>query len=190
MVERELVRRGFDTTGMKESVSDGWKRFTLAEKQYLEIVEANVGRCQRSELTDADSLQLYISMFDEGTNLTTADLIFLQSNESERAIDRRPPRSIRQPTDPSPFVQKAARLGISITPHARKTAAVPPPLYQCEQGQDVSVGFEQINEDMFSRKDNKFMVFNGAGVDSWTGTKPITKISHAENILLFNTINS
>ena len=170
---------------MKESVSAGWKRFTLAEKQYLEIVEANVARCKRSELTSADSLQLYSSEFDEGTNLTTADLIFLQAYEPESTNDRRPPiRSSDQATEPSPFVQKAARLGISITPHARRTAAVPPPLYQSEQRQYVAVGFEQINEDMFSRKDNKFMVFNGAGVDSWTVTKPITKISHAEDILL------
>lgn len=177
------MRRGFDTNGMKESVSAGWNRFTLAEKQYLEVVEANVARCKRSELTSADSLQLYSSEFDEGTNLTTSDLIFLQAYERESTNDRRPPRSSDQSTEPSQFVQSASRLGISITPHARRTAAVPPPLYQSEQRQYVAVGFEQINEDMFSRKDNKFMVFNGAGVDSWTSTKPITKIAHAEDIL-------
>jgi hypothetical protein len=209
MVERELVRRGFDTTGMKEAVAAGWKRFTSAEKQYLEVVEANVARCQRSELTSADSLKLYASEFDKSTILTTADRIFLQAYARDTTNDRRPPRPSGQSTEPSPFVQKAARLGISITPHARRAAAVPPPLYQAEQRQDVPPGFEQINEDMFSRKDNKFMVFNGAGksrrtgasanssassifsllfldftgVDSWTGTKPITKISHAEDIL-------
>lgn len=40
-----------------------------------------------------------------------------------------------------------------------------------------------INEDMFSRKENKFMVFNGPGVDSWTDTNPITKISGVERML-------
>lgn len=184
MVERELVRRGFDTAGMKEAVSAGWKQFTMAEKLYLEVVEANVDRCQRSELTCADSLKLYISEIDEDTNLTTADRIFLQAYVRESSHDKRLPRPTSQSIEPSLFVQKAARLGISITPHARRVAAVPQPLYQAGQRQDVPSGFEKINEDMFSRKDNKFMVFNGAGVDSWTGTKPITKISHTDDIFL------
>lgn len=38
----------------------------------------------------------------------------------------------------------------------------------------IPAGFEQINEDLFARKDNKFMVFNGPGVDSFS-TNAVTK---------------
>jgi hypothetical protein len=34
---------------------------------------------------------------------------------------------------------------------------------------------------LFARKDNKFMVFNEAGMRSWKGTQPITKTAHELN---------
>ena len=40
----------------------------------------------------------------------------------------------------------------------------------------VKDGFEQINDDLFARRANKFMVFNGVGMQEWT-TKPLTKMA-------------
>jgi hypothetical protein len=76
------------------------------------------------------------------------------------------------------FVEKAAHLGFVITPDEQRRSNILPPLFHSDQRQSLSQEFEQINEDMFSRKENKFMVFNGCGVDSWSGTKSITKTHH------------
>jgi hypothetical protein len=181
-VESELVRRGFDTKGVKESVTAGWHRFTLAEKSYLEVVEANVSRCQRSALSSAEALQLYVSQFGDDTLLSAQDRIFLQANDEIKSQGHRMHPSSNGPAGSS-FVDKAARLGISITPQACRAASIPPPLYESDAKQQVAAGFEQINETMFARRDNKFMVLNQSGVDSWNSTSPITKISRADDIL-------
>jgi len=178
IVERELVRRGFDSTGVKESVSLGWEKLRSAQKQYMEIVEAKVDRCERGNLTDSDSLKLYVSEFHKETVLSKVECTFLQAQRKESAGERKSSEPSEEFQQQSSFVEKAARIGISITPYTGRNSVAGPQLYQFEQRHDVPSGFEQINEDMFSRKDNKFMVFNGAGVDSWSGIQPITKISH------------
>ena len=184
LVERELERRGLNTAGVVNAVSSGWETFRTSEQQYMEVVNANGSRCQRSDLTNSASLELYASVFDGNTNLSTADRIFLQAATPDSFKERKPVYPSLEPTEPSSFVKKAARLGIAITSHCRDSKSATPSLYQFSPRHDVPVGFEQINDEMFARKDNKFMVFNGAGVDSWTGTQPITKVSQAESILL------
>lgn len=181
VVESELARRGFDTKGVKDSVTSGWGRCTVAEKRYIEIVEARYSRCQRSSLTSADSMQLYVSQFDGDSVIAAPDRIFLQAIELSKGATRGVPRQRSNDEGPT-FIEKAQQLGISITPHERRSSAIPPPLYQTDSRHEVSIGFEQINEDMFSRKDNKFMVFNRAGVDSWNGAKSATKASPSEDI--------
>jgi hypothetical protein len=186
LVERELRRRGLFKVGVKEAVADGLRHFATAEKQYDEVLDVSRTSCRRSDLTTTDSFKLYASEFDGKTELSTADQIFLLARKPDGVPPhnngKRTPLPLEQPS--TSFVKKAARLGISITPHAElKTAAVLP-LYQSERRHIAPEGFEQINDDLFSRKDNKFMVFNGAGVDSWKGTQPITKLSHTENIII------
>jgi hypothetical protein len=177
VAEHELVRKGFDTQGIKESVTDGWKKFSLAKMQYLEIVESKSARCFLSGLSTPSSLQLYASEFDGKSPLTTADCIFLQALESERLRCGTNTRGSEGRSNcGKSFVKKASELGITISPHERRIANILPPLFQSDKTLSVSSDFEQINEDMFSRKENKFMVFNGAAVESWTGTQSITKL--------------
>ena len=132
----------------------------------------------RSGLTSPNSLQKYVSKFDDGTELWTADRIFLHAYEEEYLRKERQAAISDNSTESMSFVNKAARLGIKITPHQEKAANVLPPVYQSDQTNLVLPEFEQINEDMFSRKENKFMVFNGAGVESWTGTQSLSKCSN------------
>jgi hypothetical protein len=177
VVEHELVRKGFDSEGIKESVAEKWIKFNVAEKQYLEIVESKSTRCVLSGLTTSGSLQLYASEFDGNSPLATADCIFLQAPLSERQLHATNTRHREDRSkDVKSFVQKAAEIGITITPHERRIANILPPLFQADQTPSVSRDFEQINDDMYSRKENKFMVFNGAGVESWTGTQSISKL--------------
>jgi hypothetical protein len=39
----------------------------------------------------------------------------------------------------------------------------------------AKLGFEQINEDLYARSDNKFLVLNGPGVGSWK-SQAVTKL--------------
>jgi hypothetical protein len=185
IVASEVKRRGLDKTGVKETVTKGFHSFTTSEKQYSEIVEASIPGCRRSDLTTAESLKLYVSMFDESTQLSTADLIFVLGDKPDCES---PPSQLR-PVNPPPrstsFVKKAARRGITITSYEDIAKAKSAPLFMLDQRRPVPPGFEQINDDMFARKDNKFMVLNGAGVSSWQSRiLAITKISHVDDVLL------
>jgi hypothetical protein len=169
-----------DTDGIKESILTGWNRLSGATKQYSEILAPDVEGCQQSGLTTAKSLHLYVANFDSDSTLSTSDRIFLQAYrfENSKNTSHASRRADIQNVHATRFIEKASRLGFMITPHEQRRASILPPLFFSDQKLSVSHEFEQINEDMFSRKENKFMVFNSAGVDSWTGTQSITKTSH------------
>jgi hypothetical protein len=172
LANREITRKGLNTSGMEEAVLTGWNRLCEATTQYSEILEPDFTRCQRSGLTSTKSMQLYVSNFDDDLTLMTRDRIFLQAYPAENSMSH----YLKDKTVKSQsFVQKAAQLGFNVTPNEQRSASIPTPLYQSDQKHVTSPEFEQINEDMFSRKENKFMVFNGAGVDSWSGSQSITK---------------
>ena len=42
---------------------------------------------------------------------------------------------------------------------------------------DCKPNFEQINDDLFAKDDNKYIVFNKKGAYCWNGNKAITKFS-------------
>jgi hypothetical protein len=181
--DREISRKGFETDGIKESVRLGCSRLSSAKMQYSEVLEPVGTVCQRSGLSTANSLKLYVSNFDKEMALTTSDRIFLEAYNHPSTMSYRPTYGDNSAIfTSSSFVDKGFCLGFVITPHAQRIEQMFPPLYKAYQKQSVSAEFEQINEDMFSRKENKFMVFNGAGVDSWTGTQSITKSFHPPTI--------
>jgi hypothetical protein len=184
LIESELKRRGYETAGVKQAVAQAWNNHRNVQRQYIEIVEGSIDNCVRSEMTTPDSLRLYAMNSDASTPLSVADQIFLTG--------RRPGESFvktsQAPGEPTKradtFVKKARRLGIPVIPREELAKSAFTPLYRFSRRRVLPPGFEQVNEDMFARKDNKFMVFNGPGVDSWHGTQPLTKISHIEDILL------
>lgn len=186
LVERELRRRGLFKEGVKEYVSDCLRHFASSEKQYSEILDASKTSCRRSDLTTADSFKLYASEFDSTSKLSISNQMFLMGRKPEgidkAALDEQVVGKSGKPTASS-FVNKAARLGIYIAPHSELQKSVISPLYPCERRLVPPEGFEQINDDMFARKDNKFMVFNGASLNNWNGVRPITKISCADDVL-------
>jgi len=115
-----------------------------------------------------------------------ADHIFL-TDSKPKLEDAKNPRSTAvgasAPIRTDSFVKKAQRLGIPVLP-AEEARAKYVPLFQFERRRPIPPGVEQINEDMFALKHNKFIVLNGAAVDSWRHGVAVTKVSHAENILL------
>lgn len=181
--ESELDRRGFDTRGVREKLATSWQKMTLAQKQYMEVVEARVSRCERSELTTPNSLKLYASQFDQELTLTTANLIYLNSFDGKNVKGHRNGGQAFQVNEHSSFVEKARRLGIAVTPKGSRSAETTLPSRTHGMPRVAPSGFEQINENLFCRKENKFMVFNDSGVAAWTGTNPSTKQSQAVDVL-------
>ena len=183
VMDSELKRRGFYTDGVKDTIADDWDRHLAAEKQYHETCLGGSTNFRRSDLTTTNSLKLYTSFYSPDQAMTTTDLTVLLGEtlgEEEKKIKPgHTPLSERN----SQFVTRASKKGISITSHEELARTRSQPLFQFERRRPVPAGFEMINEDMFSRKENKFMVFNGSGVDSWTDTNPITKISGIEKML-------
>lgn len=184
LVEMELKRRGLDTLGVKESVEVSWGNFCSSEKQFTEITENPLSSHGRSDLTTPVTYDLYASYFDRETTLSTPDLIFL-GEETEEPTSAQV--HLLEPEKAATFVKKARRLGISVQPHESGGAPSSASLFPLELRKRVPAGFEQINDDLFCRKSNKFFVLNGAAVDTWDGTLPITKVFQTEDVYFSDT---
>jgi hypothetical protein len=187
LIESELKRRGYASAGVKQAVAKAWRDHRNAQRQYTEIVEGSIDSCVRSEMTTHDSLRLYAMNSDASTPLSVADRIFLTGRKPGGTIVKTSKLSDESAKADS-FVKKACRLGIPVIPREELAKSAFTPLYRFSRRRVLPQGFEQINEDLFARRDNKFMVFNGAGVDSWQGTQPLTKVSRVEDIL-FKTLS-
>jgi hypothetical protein len=184
LMEAELERRGFYTEGVKDEVRSGWEDHLSAERHYSEAFLERGSYYKRSDLTTDTSLKLYSSFFAPNEALTIADYTFLLGEAPTGTRTKAKPGHIDLAKRTSGFVNRAARLGIPITSHNDLLKSRSPPLFPFERRKSIPAGFEMINEEMFARKDNKFMVLNGAGMDSWSGTAPRTKTSGIESMLI------
>jgi hypothetical protein len=194
LVDMELRRRGYLTAGVREAVARGWERQKIAQAQYAEVVNNSSSACRRSDITTAASLEQYASYFDDSTRLSALDLTYMQGERQvslkKSDSETSTAKSEHKDTGSTHFVTKASKLGITIQSYEDIVKAKSPPLFTFVRDGDVPSGFEQINEDLFARKDNKFMVFNGAGVDTWRGTEPITKVSTMSDDPLVEAVSS
>lgn len=179
-MDAELMRRGFYTDGVRETIADGWDQHVAAERQYHETCLPGSAKYRRSDLTTTNSLKLYTSFFSPDLAMAVPDLAVLLGETPSSEV-RRKPGHVDVKDRGNDFVTEAAKKGIFITSHENLSKSQP--LFSFGRKHTVPPGFEMINEDMFSRKDNKFMVFNGPGVDSWSGNSPVTKISGIEQML-------
>jgi hypothetical protein len=180
VMNAELMRRGFYTEGVRETIGDGWDQHVAAEKQYQETCLPGSSKYRRSDLTTPNSLKLYSSFFSPDESMAVPDLNVLLG-ETPTSDVKNKPGHVDLKYRGTDFVAKAAKKGISITAHKKLEKSRP--LFTFGRKHIVPEGFEMINDDMFSRKDNKFMVFNGPGVASWSGNSPLTKISGIEKML-------
>jgi len=161
---------------VREIVTSGWKkRSTDRLAQYQAIVEAQVESVKRSDITDEDSLHLYAAQFNPDTMLSVGDQVYLTGSAMYEGASKSRPSEVMPSRRPSAFVKKAERVGIAI--RAYPNSSMPP------QEKGILSGFEQINDNMFSRKANKFMVFNRAGMVTWKDF-PVTKPCPVKEILL------
>ena len=184
-----LKRTNLYSVGVTETFCNGWSQLANAERSYSEILDMSSVGYRRSDLTTESSMKLYSSFFDPtSTSLSQLEQTYATGGRNVMKDPTKPLRRSTRPCeevsgpgkdlkrfDESSFILKAASRGINI----RKTDVQSKErIDELKFQSDIKIpsGFEQINEDLFARKDNKFMVFNGAGVNSWKNPpQPITK---------------
>lgn len=164
-INEELKRREMDTPGVMYAVYNGWNGFETAEKCYNEIISTDTLRYGRSDFTDEHSMKLYTSFFSKDTLLTNHDVHHMNGtssstfkNESIQSND-----NTVQSEEESTFMRKARKLNIYKHDFQKSP---PPSLFIPNQDVEIPIGFEQINDGLYARKDNRFMVFNYVGIES------------------------
>jgi len=162
-----------DNPGVMDSIFGSWSRFSKSEKIYDEISSQSLVRNQRSDLTDEKSLQLYCSHFQSSTQLSAFDMALISSSvpicsNQESSVDIIPER-------PSSFTVKAREMGYNLLSFNTTKSESSSSLFMDSSKHKIPQGFEQINDDLYARIENKFLVFNAAGLCDWPPV-PVTKI--------------
>ncbi len=174
----------FDTPGVVKAVKDGWAKFSNSEISYEEVTSDFVNNRRRSDLTDEASMKLYCSFYDESCALTDLDVNYMSGGKQPLPKSKRKETLVDEScTNSSIFMKKAHALGISIQRKTNKSLNSPA-LFVQEEDPSFVHGFEQINENLYARKDNRFMVFNYESISTPTShswpPKPVTKESGLE----------
>lgn len=166
-INDELKRREMDTPGVMHAVYNGWNRFEKAERCYNEVVSSNTLRHGRSDFTDEHSMKLYMSFFSKDTLLTNHDVHHMSGTSSSTSKTENPHVSsnavYQEDAEESTFMRKARSFNIYKHDFQKSQ---PPSLFSPNKDVDIPVGFEQINDGLYARKDNRFMVFNYVGIES------------------------
>ena len=140
----------------------------------IEIVSSNSLYHRRSDFTDENSMRLYCSFYGEDAILSELDVAYMTRGQVN--AEKKNPQSYEEEksTNFSSFMQKAEILGIEIQ-QSSSSNKDPPALFHHDEVRKIIPGFEQINENLFARKYNRFMVFNRIDIESWP-PKSKTKI--------------
>jgi len=177
---------GLDAVGVKEYFGAGWNHLGKAEKAFTEITDMAAVGYKRSDITTAYSMKLYSSFFDSASEIRPLEQAYTLGqhlpNDPTKPLRRstRPCGKVSGPSsdlrsfDEAGFIMKAAARGINIRKSTSSNFGKTDIDVLKFNPRPVPAGFEQINEDLFARKDNKFMVFNGPGVESFS-TNAVTK---------------
>ena len=185
-VNEELKRRQMDTPGVMESLHHDWNSFAASHDCYKEITRVNGEHHHRSDLTDEKSLKLYCSFFDDSSALTEIEKSYISGTELvEKKItpidDKILQSNDKIDDNKSPLLQRAKMMGFPMTNSYDGSSTRFSLFTDKNREKPIPSGFEQINEDLYARKDNRFMVFNDAGVENWP-PRPVTK-AHGELLL-------
>jgi len=171
-----LQKQQLDAPGVKCSIESGRDYHSRAKDMYKEILDSSSLRGTRSDLTNESSMKLYCSMFDDQTELSRVNQMYMLGQTSILPL-----------ADTSSSSSTSARtknIGNVWNSDQKMNITSSSTAFISQSRRRVRPGFEQINEDLYARKENKYMVFNGPGVDSWRGSQPITKVKGIEEDFL------
>jgi hypothetical protein len=189
-------KQGYDTAGVKETIAIGCERFAKSRRAFSEMLEGSSLEFKRSDLTTESSLRLYCSLFDDQqVSLSQADMSYILGekksgpcnnikNTSSSTVAATPvlAAELRDSNHENNHensigggsIVSQISLWLDGDNHETHIPTQYPTFLSAAS--HVKPGFEQINEDMYARNDNKFLVLNGAGVECWTGSQPVTKL--------------
>ena len=173
-ISKMLKRNKVDTTGVKDELVNGWDHIMRSKNVYSEVSNYSNMVCRRSDLTTERSMKLYTSFYDGNSQLTHFERMFILGCETKekRKSKNHPQKNITEERNQVHSLKKKVKSSITKDgTNGNETLLTSKHCYRAR------VGFEQINEDLYARKDNKFIVLNGIGVDMWRGTKPVTKLT-------------
>lgn len=195
-----LKQRDLHSVGVTESFYAGWKHMAKAERSYSEIVDmaSSIGY-RRSDLTTDSSMKLYCSFFDQSSEISPLEQAYALGerlpNDPSKPLRRsiRPSEKVSGPDkelrsfDEAGFILKAASKGVNVRKKSSSKSRDKDDrisIVEFHTERPIKEGFEQINEDMFARKDNKFMVFNEISMRTWKSPpQPETKTRRGLDIL-------
>ena len=152
LVEKNLERKGIKSEALKQAIYDNWEDLKKGNDVNRQLLGINGLKVMRSDLSTSESLKLYCSYFDEENVMEDKELEYMLSEGG----------SVGEARNAAAKQMSASETRASEWNGTSKVY--------------VREGFEQINDDLFSRRANKFMVFNGVGMEDWT-VKPRTRIS-------------
>ena len=181
-VDRDLRQRRMDKASVKEAIYNGYSDLNRSKQAYSEIIDTTSLGCRRSDLTDEKSMSLYCSFFDEATPLSQLNRTYITGKSLPTNASSSSRQNSKLSSNALGQSESKSRWGKHM---AEKK---PPSLFSKETRRSVPEGFEQINDDMFARRDNRFVVFNGTGLDSWRkdSKEPRTKTHGLEDdIIIF-----
>ena len=176
-VDQDLRQRRMDKDSVKEAIYNGYSELNRSKQAYSEIIDTSSLGCRRSDLTDEKSMSLYCSFFDQDTPLSKLNKTYI-TGKSLPTDSFSSSRQDRKLNDNS-LGQSASKSRWSLHMAEKRS----PSLFSKETRRFVPEGFEQINDDMFARRDNRFVVFNGTGLDTWRkdSKEPRTKTHGLED---------
>lgn len=176
-VDDFLKRRGMDNPGVMDAIFGSWNRFSKSEQIYHEISSKSSVGNQRSDFTDEKSLKLYCSHFPSYTQLSPFDLTLISSvaPASNKAVSLGISTVADVERRAQAFTTKAKRMGYNLLSYNSPIGESTLSLFKDPRKPTIPQGFEQINDDLYARVENKFLVFNAAGLCAWP-PHPITKI--------------
>jgi len=167
-----------NTPGIKETIGKGWEKLSQSENQFAEVLGDELLKCRRSKLTSDESLRLYASFFDSGTSVSNLEKAYIsgQSQIPNDFLSNSKVEKLVKAMDDCVICTSGLDNDdeVNLDSHKAKDDDVLP--ISSHIRRDVRPEFEQINEDLFAKRDNKFIVFNGKGVDCWNGTEPVTRL--------------
>jgi hypothetical protein len=166
-VVEDLKRREMDTPGVLNEIKEYSKIDTHAETCYDEILSNNSTFHERSDVTDNYSSSLYSSMFSEDVASNDYDVSSMDGNLEVKDLASNNDE-IKQNVDAAKCPQlfrKARMIGIDIGTDLRSNNTSNS--FRRHGNNEILHGFEQINDNLFARKDNRFLVFNDAGLSDW-----------------------
>jgi hypothetical protein len=159
-------------SAVSDTIESTWQELKQSSQVHRDILDPETIKQMRSDLTSAETLYKYRAFFKEEDGAWEDMVLLMQGKDSAGAKGGGDGGGSAGEGEGS----KDGEVG--------RTAPVTP-VGGPGRGRFASVardGFEQINDDLYARVKNKFVVFNGVGMMDWS-SKHRTRLTDSDEYL-------